>query len=440
MTRRAFLEHTLVVGLTAGVAAGLLEACANRATIFLVWESEHDTTGAWGGLVETFNQTNRAGIHVTYRSGPPDANELHGDQQTMLGASSGSTDILSMDITWPATYAASGWLLPLDARWPVAAQAQFLRTPRQAAWLGDQLWAAPYHIDLGALYYRTDLVSQPPITWDALAAQAAQLSQAHKAPAGFLWSGAPSEGLVCLFSELLTSYGGSVFAPGDPYTVTVQSPAASAALAQMMGWLSGGASPPAVLTYGDDQSRQAWAQGGGAFMRNWLSAYPLPGDGNWDPVRGKIGIASVPGSAADSSGHACFGGWFVGINAFSRAPDASWEFVSYLLTPSRLLDIARETGLPVAVTAAYDDATILAHQPALARVKPLLAGAQTRPISPVYPAVTAAMQARLHQALLGQLTPDEALAALQTHLQALSMRARPLPPDVPTVTATASPA
>jgi multiple sugar transport system substrate-binding protein len=438
MTRRTFLGRALALGLTAGAAVGLMEACGRRHVTFLVWESEHDETGVYASLVEHFNTTNHANIHVTYRNGPPDANELHSDQQTMLKASSGSTDILSMDITWPAEYAARGWLRPVDEHWPVVARTQFLRAAQQAAELNGQLWAAPYRLDVGAIYYRTDLLEQPPVTWEALAARAVQLTQVRKAAAGYVWAGAASEGLVCLFNEMLASYGGAVFAPDDPYTVTLNTPAAAAALANMMGWLSSGASPAAVTTYADDGSRQSWAHGGAAFMRNWLSAYPLPGDGNWDRVRAKIGLAPIPANTPGAMGQPCLGGWQIGINAFARLPDAAWEFISYLLTPSRLMDAARYSGLQVALTTAYEDPSLLARQPALARMKPLLAGAQPRPISPIYSAVTAALQARLHQALVGKLSPAEALAALQTHLQALSTRARPLPADVPTVTATHS--
>jgi multiple sugar transport system substrate-binding protein len=433
MTRRTFVRRALALGLSASAAGSLLEACGGRGTTYIVWESEHDPNDTYRPIVDAFNQHNTANIHVTYRNGPPDPNELHGDQQAMLSAQSGSTDILSMDATWPAEYAAKGWLLPLDLRWSVSARTAFLTEPQQEGWLADHLWAAPYNVDVGAIYYRTDLVAQPPQTWDELAAQAAELAAQKKLPAGFVWPGTQTEGLVCLFAEVLAGYGGAVFSPNDPYTVTLDTPEAHAALDQMISWL-GSASPLAVTTYNDDQARQQWQHGNAVFMRNWLTAYPAPKDGNAANVQGKIGVAPLPGGSNGGPGHGCLGGWHIGINANSGTPDAAWEFIAYLLAPQRLLGVARTAGLPVSLTAAYDDPTILAHQPNLARLRSLLTTARPRPISPIYSTITAALQSRIHQALLGQLTADEALAALQTHLQALSTQAIPVPPDVPFVT------
>jgi multiple sugar transport system substrate-binding protein len=433
LTRRGFLERALGLGLSAGAIGGLLEACSRRGTIFLVWESEHDAQGVYRPLVDAFNQSNSSGIHVTYLNGPPNSNDLHRKQQDMLTQRSGSTDILSMDVTWPTEYAANGWLFPLEKRWPAGERANYLAVAQQPGLLNGHVWAAPYRMDLGALYYRTDLVSQPPTTWDALSAQAASLAKQHGLPDGFVWAGAVTEGLVCLFSEVLHGFGGDVFRPNDPYTVTLDTPEASAALGQMLGWI-GPASPRTVLTYSDDLARRRWQAGQAVFMRNWLSAFPAATDGSAAPVRGKIGIAPLPAGSLGTTGHSCLGGWLLGVNFFSTQPNASWEFISYMLAPSRLMGAARAAGVPVSLAAAYDDPTLAAKQATLARMRPLLATAMQRPISPVYTAVSSSLQARLHETLAGQLTPSEALGALQSHLQALSSRAVPVPTDVPLIT------
>ncbi|MBF6589974.1 MAG: extracellular solute-binding protein, partial [Ktedonobacterales bacterium] len=366
MPRRAFLERALALGLTAGVAGGLLEACARRGTTYLVWESEHDAQDVYRSLVDDFNRTNNSGIHITYLNGPPTPNELHGKYLVMLGARSGSTDVLSLDVTWPAEFAANGWLLPLDRRWPARARAAYLAGPLRAATLNGAVWAAPYRVDLGVIYFRTDLLSpalaaQAPRTWSDLAAQARRLVAVGAAPSGFLWPGAATEGLVCLFAEVLASYGGSILRPGDPYTVTIQTPEARAALVEMIGWI-GAASPAAVTRYTDDDVRRVWQGGEAVFMRNWLSSYPPRSDPNAAPVIGKIGIHPLPGGPDGGIGHSGIGGWQLGINAFTRNADAAWVFIQHMLAPATQLRVARAFGLPVALASAYDDVLALARQ------------------------------------------------------------------------------
>jgi multiple sugar transport system substrate-binding protein len=201
----------------------------------------------------------------------------------------------------------------------------------------------------------------------------------------------------------------------------------------MLSWV-GTASPRTVLTYSDDLARRRWQAGQAVFMRNWLSAYPPTSDGSAAPVRDKIGIAPLPAGSPGGVGHSCLGGWLLGINSFTTQPNASWEFIAYLLAPGRLMGAARATGMPVSLAAAYADPTLAAQQPSLERMRPLLATAMQRPISPVYTALSSSLQTRLHETLTGQLTPKQALSSLQAHLQALSSRAVPLPTDVPVIT------
>ena len=75
--------------------------------------------------------------------------------------SSGSTlaprdpDILQVDAIWTPEFAAAGWILPLDRYAPDTA-AFFPVTIEANRWQGE-LFALPWFVDVGMLYWRTDL-------------------------------------------------------------------------------------------------------------------------------------------------------------------------------------------------------------------------------------------------------------------------------------------
>jgi multiple sugar transport system substrate-binding protein len=67
----------------------------------------------------------------------------------------------------------------------------------------------------------------------------------------------------------------------------------------------------------------------------------------------------------------------------------------------------------------YDDADVKQKQPLFTKLAPILQNAVPRPVSPVYPDLSNLIQSHIHQALLKQVSPQAALSALQSDLQAL---------------------
>src|SRR5947209_4368731 len=81
LSRRTFLERALSIGLTAGSATALLEACgtvsvnvhctpANSSSSpnVIVWQSEYDAQGIFGAQVNAFNDRHPQS-HVIYING-----------------------------------------------------------------------------------------------------------------------------------------------------------------------------------------------------------------------------------------------------------------------------------------------------------------------------------------------------------------------------------
>ncbi|HYB01248.1 MAG TPA: ABC transporter substrate-binding protein [Ktedonobacteraceae bacterium] len=424
ITRRTFLERAIAVGLTSTAAVSLLEACggtSNSATgsgqTVNINYIEKDTNGVYAGLVADFNAQNK-GVHVTYNANAPsDTGQLLTIITTMLRARSSAYDVFPMDIIWPPEFGANGWTVPLESKWPASDRANYLPGPLAGCTYNGHLWAAPYRTDAGLIYYRTDIIPTPPNTWEDMT-KMAKASSPSKAKYGYLWQGAQYEGLVCDFTEVLYGYGGSVLDPNNPKSVTVNSPEGVTALTLMTRWV-GGISPSAITTYEEPQTLASWQDGDTVFARNWPYQYALSNDPSSSKVVGKFDVHTMLYGGSNTTGHSSLGGWQLGINAFSKNPDAAWMFVQHQLAEPAQKTFAVKLSLTSTLLSIYDDADVLKANPFFAKLKPVFQTAQPRPVTPFYPDVSNAIQVRVHSALTGGSTPAAALAGLESDLQAI---------------------
>lgn len=421
MTRRTFLERAVAIGLSTAAAGSLLEACGGSGSsgggsvTNIVWQSENDTSGTYPAIVDAYNKSNKDNVHVTWHNGPSGTGDILTIYDNTLRARSGSIDVMSIDVVYPAEFASNGWTVDLTSKWPASDRANYLPGPIKSCTYNGQIVAAPMRTDLGVLYYRTDIVSTAPNTFDELVAAAK--SNASKAKYGFVWQGSQYEGLVCDFSEVLHGYGGDVLDPTNSKKVIVNSPEGVAALTEMVSWV-GTISPVSITTFTEEPCRQAFQNGDAIFMRNWPYAYSL-GNASGSKVAGKFDIHALPYGGSGTVGHSTVGGWNMAINAFSKNPDAAWSFIKYMLGPDAQKVLAIKGSFTPALQSVYSDSEVQQKQPLFTKLQPILQNSLPRPVSPVYPDLSNIIQNHVHQALTKQATPADALSALQTELQAL---------------------
>lgn len=417
MTRRTFLERAVAIGLSTAAAGSLLEACggSGSSVINIVWQSENDTSGTYPAIVDAYNKSNKDNVHVTWHNGPSGTGDILTIYDNTLRARSGSIDVMSIDVVYPAEFAANGWTVDLTSRWPASDRANYLPGPIKSSTYNGQIVAAPMRTDLGILYYRTDIVSAAPKTFDELVSTAK--SNASKTKYGYVWQGSQYEGLVVDFSEVLHGYGGDVLDPNNSKKVIVNSPEGVAALTEMVSWV-GTISPVSITTFTEEPSRQAFQNGDAIFMRNWPYAYSL-GNASGSKVAGKFDISPLPYGGSGTVGHSTIGGWNMAINAFSKNPDAAWSFIKYMLGPDAQKVLAIKGSFTPALQSVYSDSEVQTKQPLFTKLQPILQNALPRPVSPVYPDLSNIIQDNVHKALTKQLSPADALSTLQSQLQAL---------------------
>ncbi len=361
----------------------------------------------------------RPDIRVEQRATPDAADQRHQLYVQWLNAGASEPDILQLDVVWTPEFAAAGWILDLD-RFRPATDSFFPATIAANRWNG-RLYAVPWFVDVGMLYWRTDLMRAAPATIADLERTAERAQAEHGLRYGLVWQGARYEGLVTVFSEYLGAFGGRIL---DGGRVTVDSPAAVAALTAMRSEIyEEHIVPPAALTWHEEESRFAFQNGETAFMRNWPYAYALMQDSSASRVAGKFAVAPMPAGPGGQP-TATLGGAQLAINSNSNHPEAAWAVIDYLTRPEQMLERAHEVGQFPTRPALYDDpalARALAVPPAQARG--VIEHAVPRPVTPVYTQLSDILQVDLHRALTRQQQPAAALAHAAAEMQALLDRA-----------------
>ena len=119
------------------------------------------------------------GVEVELRVTPDAADQRHQLYVQWLNARAPDPDVLQLDVIWTAEFAGAGWILPLD-RFATDVDDFLPAAVAASRWRGT-LYAVPWFVDLGLLYWRTDLLTTPPQSLSELHDVARRVRDAGKA-------------------------------------------------------------------------------------------------------------------------------------------------------------------------------------------------------------------------------------------------------------------
>ncbi|MDX6770003.1 MAG: ABC transporter substrate-binding protein [Elusimicrobiota bacterium] len=371
-------------------------------------------------IIERFEKAN-PGIKVEMIEGPSSGDARENMYSTAFMAEDDAYDLAYVDVAWLPKFAAQGWLRPLDDLLPPATAALFLPGDMEGSRYQGKTYRLPIQSDGGMLYYRKDLLAAKgipvPSTWAQLVA-AAKATQS-KEVAGFVFQGKQYEGLVCAFLEVVWGFGGDLLsADGE---VLVDRPEAVAALTALVDAIyKDKVVPQAVLTYQEEEARNAFQEGRAVFMRNWPYAWNLM-QKEGSPVRGKVGIVPMV-SAPGGRPAATLGGWGFALSAYSRHPREAYKLAEFFASEESQKLAFLQGGILPTRRSLYSHPEVLRAAPHMKDLGRVLAAARPRPVHPRWPRMSDALQMHVSAALSRQETPEEALKAAATEIRAAAAR------------------
>lgn len=292
--------------------------------------------------------------------------------------------------------------------------------------VAGRIVALPFYMNSGMLYYRADLLktygySAPPATWADLTSAALRIQQGERRRGkrtfwGYVWQGAPYEGLTCNALEWQVSFGGGNLI-GKDGTVTVNNLRTVRALRTAARWV-GSISPPAVLAYTESDTLNAFRSGGAAFMRNWSSSYRSV---TRDAEPQRVGVSFLP---AGPGGRAnVIGGFQLAMSRYSRHKQQAAQLILYLTSKAVQRRRALRRGILPTYPDIHQEADFLKAVPPGWILRDLPPDSWVlRPSSVAdgqYANVSKAYFTCVHGVLSGQLRAQPALAELETSLQHL---------------------
>ncbi len=429
-TRRTLLSNGIKMGLGATALSPLLAACGGSSStgsssgpVTIQFAAGIDQTGEQVNEVNKFNQLNAGKIKVEYVQLPIVTNDQYSKILNSLRSQSTTPDVVQMDVTWPAQFAASNWIAPIDQYANASYLKQFWPGAATIGNINGKLYGVQRYMDIGMLYYRTDLVAKyggtVPQTREQLATMAEKIVAGESANGikyGYLIPGKKIEAIVDQWLEYVWGAGGTIGEPGN-FQLTGQTQVDALQYMHDLVYTSKLA-PNGTNTYAPNDILNLFNNGLAPFMRNWTFAYALANDPKKSKVAGKVGVAPtlIEGS---NTGHGCIGGWVLGINAFSQYKDEAWKFIDYMLSKDTQTSLALNAGLISSRPDVASDPTVQAKLPIYKQLSTILNGGYSRPKMQNYNKFSTPLQASINGVLSGQGTALDALSSTQSQVATL---------------------
>lgn len=333
---------------------------------------------------------------------PQEADQQRETLVQSLQAESGDYDVMALDVTWTAEFAANGWLAPLEGDLALDTSGLLPATVDSATYMGT-LYAGHQNTNAQLLYYRTDLVDTAPATWDDLISSC---PTAEEAGVDCLVMQLKNyEGLTVQTTQAINAFDGAVV-DEDGKTPLVEEDAAKAGLQSLVDAYAAGEIAQRTNSFTEEETNLAFVGGESMYAYNWPYMYDNASAEDSE-VAGKFEVAPIVGP--DGPGASTLGGYNNGINTYSEYQATALDFIKFIQSEENQKSFAEQSFPPV-LASVYDDAALAEQFPYLPTLKEALENAQPRPVTPFYAAISKAIHDNAYAAITGGKSVDDAMA------------------------------
>ncbi|MDX1875425.1 ABC transporter substrate-binding protein [Mycolicibacterium sp. 120266] len=453
-TRR--LCAAVLAALTAG---SVVSACgAKDDGIVINYYTPANEMATFSAVAKRCNEQLGGRFTIKQVSLPKGADDQRLQLARRLTGNDKSLDVMALDVVWTAEFAEAGWALPLSddpaGQAEADATSNTLPGPLATARWQDKLYAAPITTNTQLLWYRADLMSGPPPTWDGMVAEATRLHN-EGGPSWIAVQAKQYEGLVVWFNTLLQSAGGQVLSDDGKTVTLTDTPEHRAATVKALSIIKSVATAPGAdpsITQTDEgTARLALEQGKAALEVNWpfvlpsmlenatkggVSFLPLNEDpalkgaindvGTFSPTdeqfdvaynasKKVFGFAPYPAVIPGEQARVTLGGLNLAVGRNTQHKAEAFEAIRCLRSVDNQRYTSVEGGLPAVRASLYDDPQFQAKYPQYEIIRQQLTNAAVRPATPVYQSVSTRISATL--APINAIDPERTADELTRQVQ-----------------------
>jgi multiple sugar transport system substrate-binding protein len=408
-------------------AAARGEAAGGTVTVMKQFTPNH---AKWVSYMAAF--TKETGIKVNL----DDQNYNNQYQKIFTQGQSGTPadDVVEIDTIWTGSFGGAGFTLDLTDFLPASVKKQIAAPSMGAVGYKGKLYGVPEYNSSKHFFYNKKMLAsvgltKPPATLTDLL-HYCEVLKANRTKLGILypmsWSWKQAESLTCDYVQMIDSLDGRFFAT-DNVTPAFNKGAGVQALTMMKLMLDKGYAAPGSLSDTETDVQNDLLAGKTAMSTNWEGTMQSSIDKTQTvaSVLGQIRMSLIPGSAGRKSG-TCLGpeGWAI-MKASPHQAQAK-AFINWWITMK-----AQTVAMQV-----FDQFPIYSSLYANPGLRKLVAQgdgqddfatygqqfnfAQARPNFPGYLNASHLLQVRIHKALLGQQTPQQALNSAVADMKAAS--------------------
>lgn len=343
---------------------------------------------------------------------------------TILQAKDSSIDVMVMDGTWTTNFMSAGWLEPLTGKITDEQLGTYVDGAISGCYLGDELYALPFYLNVSSLLYRKDLLDkygfEPAKTWDELIEQCRVITAGEENMSGFTAAWKQNESLTCTGLEYVWAFGGDVL--DEKGTCIINSNETKAGLKMMKRLVDEGITVEGITGFTSADMRAPFYAGNVVYARDWATGYVGATDEKQSGIADQVGIAPLPGGKDQDTNYNCSGGWNMGVSAFSEHKEEAELFAAYACGyDANVTQTSMNGDIPTNLEVLKSE-KVLEARPYMAELAEMTAKCKNRPSSPYYEEVSAAFQNGVGNYLAGNVELDPMLEEMQKTIDEIMSR------------------
>jgi multiple sugar transport system substrate-binding protein len=358
------------------------------------------------GSLEEFSAAQHVSVEVGYRGDHPALN-AH-----LASTPDPAYDLISTHTKYAPSQA--HFLAPLQLLIAAEELADFYPKVLELATVDGKLLGIPRNIDVRLLHYRSDLMDEPPPTWDALFEAAQKLTRGDDFY-GFAFPGQES-GLFGTFFELAEAAGAHLFpASGIPDIVNDGGRWTLGLLHRMCAT---GTVPREIIDWHYDEVHRFFREGHVAMIGDWPAYYSAHLDPAQSQVHDRFSVAAYP--IGPSGASKTYGGSHTfALTRHGAANPVAVNLLRFLIAPERQMEEASRGSVAVR-RSVMQQVRETASEKELDRWRTLESVIDTSVLIPpkmkCYPEIETVLWRTVQRAIVGAIDADEALNSIVSQI------------------------